>query len=617
MNTAASQPQKIELLAPARDRAAGIAAINCGADAVYIGAEAFSARQEAGNSVSDIEALAAYAHRYWSRVYVALNTILRDDELPGAVTLINRLYQAGIDGLIIQDAGLLECDLPPLALIASTQMDNSSVEQVRFLEQVGFQRVILARELGLEEIRAIRRETSVELECFVHGALCVGRSGRCYLSYAAGGRSGNRGCCAQPCRLRYHLQDKTGRAVGHDRYLLSLKDLNRSRCLGDLLQAGITSLKIEGRLKNTGYVMNVVAYYRRELDRVLDGCAFARSSSGTSDPGFTPDPAKSFNRGFTDFFITPDSRIASLDSPKSRGEMIGKVTACRNDSFALDGAAGLSPGDGICFFDADGRLQGTRIRTAGKGRVFPERMTGIRAGTRIYRNLDRAFQKALRQARPARTIAVACSFTETPDGFILNGRDQDGVCAQACIESPKKPARQAERALSTCAGQLAKFGGTEFRCKNLEIQLARPWFIPVAALNSLRRDFIDSLRSERARLRPRITGGALKNSVPYYQTCLSFETNVLNEKARAFYLRHGVKDIARAAETGPVRPGTIVMRSRYCLRRELGLCGKALEREGFEEPLFLTGPEGAACRLEFDCTACEMRLIWPGRQEHG
>jgi len=612
MNTASAQPQKIELLAPARTRETGIAAINCGADAVYIGAEAFGAREEAGNSVADIETLAAYAHRYWARVYVALNTILRDDELPRALKLVKQLYNAGIDGLIIQDAGLLECDLPPLPLIASTQFDNSRVEQVRFLEQVGFQRVILARELGLEEIRAIRRETTVELECFVHGALCVGRSGRCYLSYAVGGRSGNRGCCAQPCRLPYHLKDAAGRSIEKSRYLLSLRDLNRAQSLRDLLQAGITSFKIEGRLKNNDYVMNVVAHYRRELDRLLDGHAFARASSGTSDPGFSPDPAKSFNRGFTDFFIQPDSRIASLDSPKSRGEPVGKARTCRAGSFALDTPGELLPGDGICFFDTNGKLQGTRISAVEKGRVYPERIDGIVPGMPVYRNLDRAFQKALRLAQPERTIALSCAFCETPDGFELSGRDEDGVCARTYIESQKKPAQQAERARQTIERQLAKFGGTEFRCEALDVQLPQPRFIPVAALNSLRRDFVENLRSERARLRPRNQGAPVKNSVPFYQKSLGFEANVLNAKARDFYRRHGVVEIAPAAEAGPVPPGTVVMRSRYCLRRELGLCGDALRKAGFQEPLFLIDPEGNTCRLVFDCSACEMRLEWLG-----
>ena len=610
---AQNQPQKIELLAPARNRETGIAAINCGADAVYIGAESFGARSEAGNSLSDIEALAAYAHRYWARTYVALNTILRDDELPRALTLINQLYRAGIDGLIIQDVGLLECDLPPLPLIASTQLDNSTVEQVQFLEQAGFQRVILARELSLDEIRAIRRETSVALECFVHGALCVGRSGRCYLSYAVGGRSGNRGCCAQPCRLRYSLQDGAGRIMARDRHLLSLQDLNRSAHLHELLQAGISSFKIEGRLKNIDYVMNVVAFYRRELDRLLDGDTFKRASSGTSIAGFTPAPAKSFNRGFTDFFIRPDTRMASMDSPKSSGELIGRVTECNSVSFALDRPMMLSTGDGVCFLDPAEGLQGTRIRSVEYGRAYPEHMHSIAPGTAMYRNLDRAFQNALKQAKPLRTLAIECVFQEIPGGFRLSAQDEDGVTAQALLTAPHKPAEKPEQALQTIQRQMTKFGGTEFNCTGLEIQTDRACFIPTAALNGLRRDLIESLRKERERLRPRPEGGCIKNSTPFYCDSLGFEANVLNSRARAFYQRHGVRDIAMAAEAGPVPPGTVVMRSRYCLRRELGLCGDALRKAGFQEPLFLIDPEGNTCRLVFDCTRCEMRLEWLGR----
>ena len=608
-------PQKIELLAPARNRETGIAAINCGADAVYIGAENFSARSGAGNSLADIEALTAYAHRYWARVYVALNTILRDDEFPRALTLINHLYQAGIDGLIIQDVGLRECDLPPLPLIASTQLHNSTVEQVQFLEQVGFQRVILARERNVEEIRAIRHETSVELECFVHGALCVGRSGRCYLSYAVGGRSGNRGCCAQPCRLLYNLRDGAGLNVVRDRYLLSLQDLNRSAHLQELLQAGITSFKIEGRLKNIDYVMNVVAFYRRELDRLLDGDTFKRASSGTSIAGFSPAPAKSFNRGFTDFFMQPDCRIASLDSPKSRGEPIGHVTECNTVSFTLDRPMMLSAGDGVCFLDAEEGLQGTRIRSVERGRAYPEHMHSIALGTAIYRNLDRAFQNTLKQAKPMRTLAIECMFQEIPGGFRLSARDEDGVSAQAILAAPHTPAEKPDPALQTIQKQLTKFGGTEFSCAGLEIQADSTCFIPTAALNGLRRDLIESLRRERERLRPRPEGGCIKNSVPFYLDSLGFEANVLNSRARAFYKRHGVRDIAPAAEAGPVLPGTIVMRSRYCLRRELGLCGDALRKAGFQEPLFLIDPEGNTCRLVFDCAHCEMQLEWLGCEE--
>lgn len=607
--------KKIELLAPARNLETGIAAINCGADAVYIGAELFGARSEAGNSLTDIETLASYAHRYWARVYVAFNTILRDEEFPRALKLINQLYQAGIDGLIIQDVGLLECDLPPLPLIASTQMDNSTVEQVHFLEQVGFQRVILARELNVEEIRAIRKETSIELECFVHGALCVGRSGRCYLSYAFGGRSGNRGVCAQPCRLRYSLHDAAGSRIAHDRYLLSLQDLNRSEHLRELMQAGITSFKIEGRLKNIDYVMNAVSFYRRELDRLLDGNIFNRASSGTSIPGFNPDPAKSFNRGFTDFFIQPDSRVAALDSPKSRGELLGRVTDCNGVSFVLNSPAMLAAGDGVCFLDPNEGLQGTRIRSVERGRAYPEHMHSIVSGTDIFRNLDRVFQNTLKQAKPTRTITIECVFRETPDGFMLSASDEDNVSARAILISPHSPAEKPDLALQTIQKQLTKFGGTEFSCADLGIQTERVCFIPTALLNSLRRDLVEQLRQERERLRPRPKGGYIKNSVPFYRDSLGFEANVLNSRARAFYQRHGVIDIALAAESGPILPGSVVMRSRYCLRRELGLCGDALSKAGFQEPLYLADPEGKTCRLEFDCVVCEMRLIWLGREE--
>ena len=604
--------KKIELLAPARNLEIGIAAINCGADAVYIGAESFGARLDAGNSLSDIEALTTYAHRYWARVYVALNTILRDDELPRALALINQLYDAGIDGLIIQDVGLLECDLPPLPLIASTQLDNSSVKQVQFLEQVGFQRVILARELNIDEIQTIRRTTSVELECFVHGALCVGCSGRCYLSHAVGGRSGNRGNCAQPCRLRYSLRDTNDLSIARNRHLLSLQDLNRSAHLHDLLQAGISTFKIEGRLKNIDYVMNIVAYYRRELDRLLDGTTFTRASSGTSIAGFSPDPSKSFNRGFTDCFVQPNARMATLDSPKSRGEMIGHVADFNGGSFVLDRPVTLVAGDGVCFLNSSGCLMGTRINDVFNARAYPERMNGIAAGTVMYRNLDRAFQKSIKQAKQERSIPLDCVFQETAEGFMLSACDEDGVTAQATLTATKNQADKPERAMQTIQRQLTKFGGTEFSCTNLDIQTGRTCFIPTADLNRLRRDLIEHLRQEREHLRPHCESSIVKNSVPFYLKQLGFEANVLNKRARSFYQRHGVRDIAPAAETGPVAPGTIVMRSRYCLRRELGLCKEELSRAGFKEPLYLIDPDGNTCRLIFDCNHCEMKLEWLG-----
>jgi collagenase-like PrtC family protease len=317
------QMEPIELLAPAKDLDTGLAAINCGADAVYIGAAQFGAREAAANSLEDLEALVAHAHKYWARVYVTVNTLLRNDELPEAVRLIHRLHAAGVDALIIQDAGLLECDLPPLPLIASTQMHNHTPERVAFLEKVGFQRVILARELSLEQIRAIRAQTTLELECFVHGALCVSYSGQCYLSYAIGGRSGNRGQCAQPCRRRYSLVDSRGQTLASDRYLLSLRDLNLSADLKDLLEAGVSSFKIEGRLKDIHYVMNVVSYYRQQLDAILAGKGLQKSSSGRSQVGFTPDLAKTFNRGFTTYFLKGrDAAMHDHAAPKFTGAAV-------------------------------------------------------------------------------------------------------------------------------------------------------------------------------------------------------------------------------------------------------------------------------------------------------
>jgi putative protease len=329
--------KKLELLAPAKDMECGIAAITCGADAVYIGAERFSARDKAYNSLGDIETLVKYAHKYWARIYVALNTLLKDEELPEAVELIERLYAIGVDALIIQDYGLLEEKLPPIPLFASTQLNNRTPEKIMFLEKAGFQRVILARELDLEQIRNIRAKTTVDLECFVHGALCVAYSGQCYLSYALGGRSGNRGNCAQPCRKKYSLYDEAGNLLAKDQYLLSLKDLNLSAHLKELAEAGITSFKIEGRLKDVSYIKNIVSFYRQELDKIIDNKKYSTAASGSSKVTFIPDPAKTFNRGFTEYFLQGRNKdLKSLNTPKSIGEYLGKVAAVEGRRFKLD-----------------------------------------------------------------------------------------------------------------------------------------------------------------------------------------------------------------------------------------------------------------------------------------
>jgi putative protease len=387
----------IELLAPARDYDCARAAILCGADAVYIGAPQFSARAAAGNSLDDIRRVVGLAHVYFVRVYVALNTILTDEELAAAKELIEQLYEIGIDGLIVQDMGLLEMELPPIPIIASTQTNNASIEKVKFLEEVGFSRVILARELTVDQIAAIRAGTSVELECFVHGALCVGASGQCYMSYALGGRSGNRGECAQPCRRRYTLKDSTGKVVSTDRYLLSLKDLNLSANLAELLDAGATSFKIEGRLKDAGYVANIVGFYRQKLDAILAERGLRKSSSGSVSLNFSPEPNKTFNRGFTGYGVTGRGpKMGSIDTPKSMGEPVGTIAEIGKDWFTLAGDMELHNGDGVCFFDAYGELCGTVINRVENGRAVPQKMDGLKAGVELYRNYDHVFAKQLK-----------------------------------------------------------------------------------------------------------------------------------------------------------------------------------------------------------------------------
>ena len=592
-----------------------MAAITCGADAVYIGARRFGARESAGNSVQDLEKLAHYAHRYWARVYVTLNTLLYDHEFPEVLQLIRQLYEAGIDGLIFQDMGLLECDLPPLPLIASTQMHNSTPEKVAFLEQVGIRRVILARELDLERIKAIRAKTSVGLECFVHGALCVCYSGQCYMSYAIGGRSGNRGQCAQPCRKRYTLKDGNGGVLEKDRYLLSLKDMNRSDYLRGLIEAGISSFKIEGRLKDESYVKNVVSYYRQRLDAVLEETGCQRSSSGRSSIDFTPDPVKTFNRGYTSYFLDEcETQIASLNTPKSFGEKIGTVDGVDKKCFTIKADSTLHNGDGICFFDNRQHLQGTMINTVQGNSVYPASMQGIVPGTVIYRNYDHAFITKLKKSRIERNIMVSLTFNEIPNGFLLSAVDEDGNCAEHTLICEKEPAKNAERAVANIKKQLTKFGATDFVCSDLKLDISEPYFLPVAQLNGLRREVIERLAAVREQQRPVMQGGVLNNAAPYPQQELSYRGNVLNQQAEAFYRRHGVKKIAPAAESGGDMQGKIVMTTRYCLRRELGMCHKNVASpKSIVEPLYLVDEHGQEYLLRFRCDVCVMEIVF-GRE---
>ncbi|MGA2171937.1 MAG: U32 family peptidase [Sedimentisphaerales bacterium] len=602
---------KIELLAPAKDVSTAIAAIRCGADAVYIGAERFGAREAAANTTAAIQQATEFAHQYYAKVYVTLNTLLYDDELPAAEKMIHQLYEIGIDGLIIQDTGLLELDLPGLPIIASTQMNNDTPEKVRFLQDVGFSRAILARELTLEEIRRIREATSIELECFIHGALCVGASGLCYMSYAIGGRSGNRGQCAQPCRRLYSLKDGNGNTIVKDRYLLSLKDLNLTEHLEELIDAGVGSFKIEGRLKDAAYVMNTVSFYRQRLDAIIAKKGLRRSSSGSVRISFEPNLEKTFNRGFTDYGITGKTvDLGSIDTPKSMGEFVGIVTETGSNYFVIDGKQELHNADGICFFDKHKNLSGTVINRVEDGRIYPQKMRDISKGQEIYRNYDYEFCRKLTGRAAQRKIGLLMAVRETQEGLVLYGKDEDGSEATVEIAGDKQPAVKKEEAKQTIITQLSKLGNTIFECSDVRIETQNVYFVPVSQLNAAKRELVEKMLEARETNRPRSAGHILKNDVPYPQKHLDFTGNVLNAKAEAFYHRHGVETIEPAAESGLDLARRMVMTTKYCLRQELGLCPGANSRSA-AEPLLLRDEDGREYKTGFLCGLCGMEIFFP------
>lgn len=597
--------KKLELLAPARDLETGIDAVNFGADAVYIGAEHFGARAGAANTVTDIGRLAAHAHKYRAKVYAAVNTIFTDEELPRAQKLIHSLWEAGADAVIIQDMGLLETGLPPIPLFASTQTHNTTPEKVLFLEKAGFKRVILARELTLEEIKAIRAKTTVELEFFVHGALCVSYSGQCYLSCELGGRSGNRGECAQPCRKPYTLKDAAGEIIENNKHVLSLKDLNLSRRLGQLAAAGITSFKIEGRLKDRAYVRNITAFYRRELDKVIAGKGYERASFGKNMPAFKPDPAKTFNRGYTEYFIDGNPLdVASPDTPKFVGEALGRIFDIKEGSFKIHNAEKLHPGDGIAFFDKTGALTGSLVNGVKDGRVRADNLKGMENGTAVFRNLDREFTKTVERDSAQRRFAVKLEFSETAKGFVLKASDERGTAVKKELHFKKEAAKNPEAALDTIKKQLSKLGESAFYLESLDVKLSAPFFIPVSILNDLRRDALAELENAGSAAPARSEIKISPNSFPYPEAKLDYTANVLNSKAAAFYKRHGVTEVGRAAEAGADLSGRPLMVSRFCLVRRLGQCKKGKP----VEPMYIEDAEGNRLRLEFDCAACRMRV---------
>lgn len=605
------QKRKIELLAPARNLECGIEAINHGADAVYIGAPKFGARSAAGNSLADIATLVEYAHLFNVRIYVTVNTILKDSELSETEEMIWQLYNAGVDALIVQDMGITQLNLPPIPLHASTQMDNRTVEKVRFLSNAGFRQVVLARELSLDEIRKIHEACpDVALEVFVHGALCVSYSGQCYVSEACFGRSANRGECAQFCRLPFSMVDEDGKVIVRNKHLLSLKDLNQSSILESLLDAGATSLKIEGRLKDVTYVKNVTAAYRQKLDEIF--CRrkeYVRSSSGDTVLDFTPQLEKSFNRGFTHYFLhgrTPD--IASFNTPKSLGEEMGTMKEQYKKYVTVSGVKPFHNGDGACFIDEQGCLQGFRINKVEGNKLFPAgAIPRIKPKTPIYRNYDQDFEKLLTRKSAERKIGVDWILSETAFGFALTVSDEDknSVTLSFPVETKEK-ARTSQH--DNLCSQLKKMGNTPFRTRSVVIQCSEEWFIPSSLISDWRRLATDRLVALR-RINFRRELQVWKPTNHSYPTSsLTYLGNVMNDKAEKFYQEHGVCNIAPAYEKQAPDNATLMF-CRHCLRYSMGWCPTYQHvRSPYREPYYLVSNDGKRFRLEFDCKRCQMKV---------
>ena len=608
------KPRAIELLSPARNLDCGLAAVDHGADAVYIGAARFGARAAAGNSIEDIARLVDYAHTYYVRIYATVNTLLRDDELAATEQLIHQLWQAGVDALIVQDMGITRLNLPPIPLHASTQMDNRTVEKVRFLSEAGFRQVVLARELSLDDIARIHQACpQTSLEVFVHGALCVSYSGQCYISQACFGRSANRGECAQFCRLPFNLVDADGRTIARNKHLLSLKDLNQSERLEQLLDAGASSLKIEGRLKDVSYVKNVTAAYRQKLDEILARRQeYVRASSGTCRYTFRPQLDKSFSRGFTNYFLDGRTRdIASFDTPKSLGEEMGTLKEQRSGCLTVAGVKPFHNGDGLCYLDERGQLQGFRINRVEGNRLYPALPAGqvprIAPRTPLYRNFDQEFERLLARPSAERKIRLHWRLWETATGFALGATDDEGHRAVLSFPYDKQPARTPQAA--NIRAQLAKLGNTPFEAQDeADVELTAEWFLPSSVLSDWRRQVVQRLLDVRHIGYRRELSPRHETHHPYLADSLTYLGNVMNGQARQFYLSHGVHRIAPAYEAQAV-PEAALMFCRHCLRFSMGWCPTHQKgRSPYREPYYLVSTDERRFRLSFDCKNCQMKV---------
>ena len=630
--------KKIELLSPAKNLEVGIAAINHGADAVYIGGPSFGAREKVGNSIEDIETLCRHAALFDAKVYVTMNTLLFDNELEDARKLAYDCWNAGVDALIVQDMALLNMDMPPIALHASTQCHNIDAEKVKFLEDVGFSQVVLARELSIEQIKDIRSKTTVPLEYFVHGALCVSYSGQCYLSHVIGGRSANRGACAQPCRLSWNLENAEGKRLATNRHLLSLRDLNNSKNIEELIDAGISSFKIEGRLKDIDYVKNVTAFYRKTIDEIIERRDdICRSSRGESNPAFYPNPEKSFSRGFTDYFIHGRQKyIDAPYSPKSMGEYLGTIEKVKNKSVTIRTGKTLHNGDGLCFLDRENNLLGFNVNAVAenKTRSLTQTVTSNSdismatrfkiEGSKIFRNSDLVWQKEVEKSQGNRKMKIDLIFTDTEDGFALSAKlhDTDSEYITTYLSTEKEIANNAEKALENIKNKLSQWGDTEFSVEKINIDFSpvgtrqatsvQPiaYFIRASVLGEMKKDLVEKLRSyliekhRDERERRDITSS--QQNVIYPKEHLSYLGNVINKKAREFYEFHGVKDIEDGLEKIKSNDELVVMTTKHCIRYANNICSKEIGKPATS--LYLVNDKGRF-RLDFDCRNCCMKVI--------
>ncbi len=600
----------IELLSPARTLECGKAAVDHGADAVYLGAPKFGARVDAGNSVEDIAELVEYAHPFGVKVYVTLNTILYEDELEEARLLAHRLYEAGADALIVQDLALLKMDIPPIPLHASTQTDNRTADKVKALGSLGFRQVVLARELSIHEIREIHKVApEVTLEAFCHGSLCVSYSGKCFASQYCFGRSANRGECSQFCRLPFNLKDADGKRVPCGRYPLSLKDMNRSDYLEEMMDAGVRSFKIEGRLKDVAYVKNVTAYYRQQLDRIMARSeGYTRTSCGDVSLGFKPNLSQGFSRGFTDCFLHGRKKaMASMLTPKSMGQEVGKVKETSPGSLVVSGTASFENGDGLCYFDERNILHGFRVNRADGNRIFPARMPGVRKGDTLWRNFDQRWKRTMEQKTATRKVGAGFLLEDTDSGFRLSFAADNGTKGDLCFEYAHETAKSDQRLNITKV--LDKLGNTVYECKNVEVRMKEQWFIPQSVLAQWRRDTVQQAVKSRAHTKdaPETnTGEPLPISVTG-----TYQDNVANSMARKAYTDAGADIVEPALEIQtPAKRTLVLMTCKYCIRYELGICLKQSNgKSAYKEPLRLESADGRTFRLEFDCRRCEMMVL--------